>query len=204
MNHSSTPDACGERHAIGGHRRPRRGTSMLCDRHQRLRLPPSCSCRRDCVQRRERCVWTQRTPPIWSHSPQCAECDHVGGRAWVRPVRRRRWTQFCGIERGRFRRMPDGDRRTRRATSHPCFYYARTTDSRRSPPRPTTVVSKRFYNYFSYRSLRCDRVSHAVRLRASWCGAALQEHTRRTIPPLQSAQRTRGNAAPRRCPPNVL
>jgi len=90
---------------------------MLCDLHQRLRLPPSCSCRRDCVQRRERCVWTQRTPPIWLHSPQCAECNHVGGRAWVRPVRRRRWTQFCGIERGRFRRMPDGDRRTRRATS---------------------------------------------------------------------------------------
>ena len=117
MNHSSTPDACGERHAIGGHRRPRRGTSMLCDLHQRLRLPPSCSCRRDCVQRRERCVWTQRTPPIWLHSPQCAECNHVGGRAWVRPVRRRRWTQFCGIERGRFRRMPDGDHRTRRATS---------------------------------------------------------------------------------------
>lgn len=56
-----------------------------------------------------------------------------------------------------------------------------TRDSRRSPPRPTTVVSKRFYNYFSYRSLRCDRVSHAVRLRASWCGAALQEHTRRTM-----------------------
>ena len=115
MNHSSTPDACGERHAIGGHRRRRRGTSMLCDLHQRLRLPPSCSCRRDCVQRRERCVWTQRTPPIWLHSPQCAECNHVGGRAWVRPVRRRRWTQFCGIERGRFRRMPDGDHRTRRA-----------------------------------------------------------------------------------------
>ena len=42
VNHSSTPDACGERHAIGGHRRPRRGTSMLCDRHQRLRLLPSC------------------------------------------------------------------------------------------------------------------------------------------------------------------
>ena len=37
-----------------------------------------------------RCVWTQRTPPIWSHSPQCAECDHVGGRPWVRPV--------CGVE----------------------------------------------------------------------------------------------------------
>ena len=117
MNHSSTPDACGERHAIGGHRRPRRGTSMLCDLHQRLRLPPSCSCRRDCVQRRERCVWTQRTPPIWLHSPQCAECNHVGGRAWVRPVRRRRWTQFCGIERGRFRRMPDGDHSARRETS---------------------------------------------------------------------------------------
>ena len=117
MNHSSTPDACGERHAIGGHRRRRRGTSMLCDRHQRLRLPPSCSCRRHCGKATARCVWTQRTPPIWSHSPQCAECDHVGGRAWVRPVRRRRLPQFCGIERGRFRRMPDGDRRTRRETS---------------------------------------------------------------------------------------
>ena len=117
MNHSSAPDACGERHAIGGHRRPRRGTSMLCDRHQRQRLPPSCSCRRDCGKATARCVWTQRTPPIWSHSPQCAECDHVGGRAWVRPVRRRRWTQFCGIERGRFRRMPDGDHRERRETS---------------------------------------------------------------------------------------
>jgi hypothetical protein len=139
VNHSSTPDACGERHAIGGHRRPRRGTSMLCDLHQRLRLPPSCSCRRDCVQRRERCVWTQRTPPIWLHSPQCAECNHVGGRAWVRPVRRRRWTQFCGIERGRFRRMPDGDRRTRRATSPvpwmispPAFYGLGEARGRRS------------------------------------------------------------------------
>ena len=117
VNHSSTPNACGERHAIGGHRRRRRGTSMLCDRHQRQRLPPSCSCRRDCNEATDRCVWTQRTPPIWSHSPQCAECDHVGGRPWVRPVRRRASLQFCGIERGRFRRMPDGDRRTRRATS---------------------------------------------------------------------------------------
>ena len=127
VNHSSALDACGERHAIGGHRRPRRGTSMLCDRHQRQRLPPSCSCRRHCVQRRERCVWTQRTPPIWLHSPQCAECNHVGGRAWVRPVRRRRWTQFCGIERGRFRRTPDGDHRTRRATS---LYMAQTWPGR--------------------------------------------------------------------------
>ena len=65
----------------------------------------------------DRCVWTQRTPPIWSHSPQCAECDHVGGRPWVVRVRRRASLQFCGIERGRFRRMPDGDRRTRRETS---------------------------------------------------------------------------------------
>ena len=118
MNHSSTPGACGERHAIGGHRRPRRGTSMLCERHQRLRLPPSCSFRRDCGKATARCVWTQRTPPIWLHSPQCAECNHVGGRPWVRPVRRPASSQFCGIERGRFRRMPDGDHRTRRATSH--------------------------------------------------------------------------------------
>ena len=117
MNHSSTPDACGEWHAIGGHRRRRRGTSMLCDRHQRQRLPPSCTCLRDCDEATGRCVWTLRTPPTWSHSPQCAECDHVGGRVWVRPVRRRRLPKDCGIERGRFRRMPDGDRRTRRATS---------------------------------------------------------------------------------------
>ena len=128
VNHSSTPDACGERHAIGGHRRRRRGTSMLCDRCQRLRLPPSCSCRRHCVQRRERCVWTQRTPPTWSHSPQCAECDHVGGRAWVRPVRRRRLPQFCGIERGRFRRMPDGDHRTRRGETSPLSKSPRFRD----------------------------------------------------------------------------
>jgi hypothetical protein len=141
VNHSSTPDACGERHAIGGHRRPRRGTSMLCDLHQRLRLPPSCSCRRDCVQRRERCVWTQRTPPIWLHSPQCAECNHVGGRAWVRPVRRRRWTQFCGIERGRFRRMPDGDRRTRRATSL-TLYTHRTLYCKKQERSMKTVTDR--------------------------------------------------------------
>ena len=64
-------------------------------------------------QATDRCSWTQRTPPIWSHSPQCTECDHVGGRVWVGRVRRRRWTKDCGIERGRFRRMPDGDHRTR-------------------------------------------------------------------------------------------
>jgi len=92
---------------------------MLCDRHQRQRLPPSCSCRRDWDEATGRCVWTLRTPPIWSHSPQCAECDHVGGRVWVGRVRRPASSQFCGIERGRFRRMPDGDHRTRRATSQP-------------------------------------------------------------------------------------
>ena len=31
--------------------------------------------------RRRRCGWTQKMQPIWSHSPQCAECDHVGGTA---------------------------------------------------------------------------------------------------------------------------
>ena len=118
VSHSSTPDACGERHAIGGHRRRRRGTSMLCDRHQRLRLLPSCRLCETFGQATDRCGWTQRTPPIWSHSPQCAECDHVGGRVWVGRVRRRRWTKDCGIERGRFRRMPDGDHSARRATSH--------------------------------------------------------------------------------------
>ena len=117
VNHSSAADACAEWHAIGGHRRPRRGTSMLCDRHQRQRLPPSCSCRRDCGKATGRCGWTQRTPPIWLHSPQCAECNHVGGRPWVVRVRRRASLQFCGIERGRFRRMPDGDHRPRRETS---------------------------------------------------------------------------------------
>jgi hypothetical protein len=39
----------------------------------------------------------------------CAECDHVGGRPWVVRVRRSASLQFCGIDRGRFRRMPDGD-----------------------------------------------------------------------------------------------
>ena len=33
-----------------------------------------------CIEATARCGWTQKTPPIWSHSPQCAECDHVGGR----------------------------------------------------------------------------------------------------------------------------
>ena len=116
-NHSSTPDACGERHAIGGHRRPRRGTSMLCDRQSApapaAKLPP----RRDCNEATDRCGWTLRTPPTWLHSPQCAECNHVGGRVWVGRVRRPASLQNCGIERGRFRRMPDGDYRTRRATS---------------------------------------------------------------------------------------
>ena len=90
---------------------------MLCDRHQRQRLLPSCRLCETFGKATDRCVWTLRTPPTWSHSPQCAECDHVGGRVWVRPVRRRRLPKDCGIERGRFRRMPDGDRRTRRATS---------------------------------------------------------------------------------------
>jgi hypothetical protein len=118
VNHSSTPDACGEWGAIGGHRRPRRGTCMLCDRHQRLRLPPSCSPLRDCDEATDRCVWTQMTPPMWLHSPQCAECNHVGGRLWVGRVRRPASSQNCAIETCRFRRMPDGDRRTRRETSH--------------------------------------------------------------------------------------
>ena len=63
------------------------GTSMLCDRHQRLRLLPSCRLCETFGQATDRCGWTQRTPPIWSHSPQCAECDHVGGRVWVGRVR---------------------------------------------------------------------------------------------------------------------
>lgn len=75
------------------------------------------------------------------------------------------------------------------------------------PDHSKAVVSKRFYNYFSYRSLRCDRVSHAVRLRAHH-GAALRCKSTLDVPcdtaSLQSAQRTRGNAAPHRCPPNVL
>ena len=90
---------------------------MLCDRHQRLRLLPSCRLCETFGKATDRCVWTLRTPPIWLHSPQCAECNHVGGRVWVRPVRRRRLPKDCGIERGRFRRMPDGDYRTRRETS---------------------------------------------------------------------------------------
>ena len=117
VNHSSTPDASGERHAIGGHRRPRRGTSMLCDRHQRLCLLPSCRLCETCGKATDRCGWTLRTPPRRYHSPQCAEWYHVGGRVWVGRVRRRRLPQDCGIERGRFRRMPDGDYRTRRETS---------------------------------------------------------------------------------------
>ena len=36
------------------------------------------SFRGDCGKATARCGWTQKTPPIWSHSPQCAECDHVG------------------------------------------------------------------------------------------------------------------------------
>ena len=36
-----------------------------------------CSFRGDCGKATARCGWTQKTPPIWSHSPQCAECDHV-------------------------------------------------------------------------------------------------------------------------------
>ena len=60
--------------AIGGHRRPRRVTSMLCDRCQRLRLPPSCSPAAETVARLQlaRCVWTQRTPPIYSHTRRSA------------------------------------------------------------------------------------------------------------------------------------
>jgi hypothetical protein len=119
-NHSSTPDVSGERHAIGGHRRPRRGTSMLCDRHQRLCLLPSCRLCETCGKATDRCGWTLRTPPRRYHSPQCAEWYHVGGRVWVGRVRRRRLPQDCGIERGRFRRMPDGDHRTRRETSLLC------------------------------------------------------------------------------------
>ena len=81
VNRSSTPDFRGEQHAIGGHRRPRRGTSMLCDRHQRLRLLLSCRLCETCGKATDRCGWTLRTPPIWLHSPQCAECNHVGGRS---------------------------------------------------------------------------------------------------------------------------
>ena len=55
---------------------------MLCDRHQRLRLLPSCRLCETFGKATDRCVWTLRTPPTWSHSPQCAECDHVGGRVW--------------------------------------------------------------------------------------------------------------------------
>ena len=164
MNHSSALDACGERHAIGGHRRRRRGTSMLCDRHQRQRLPPSCSCRRHCVQRRERCVWTQRTPPIWLHSPQCAECNHVGGRAWVRPVRRRRWTQFCGIERGRFRRMPDGDHRTRRETS-PRARPAPPEEATAGLRRRTHTCTHAILNMRSGTPVVCGRRLRSSRLR---------------------------------------
>ena len=142
MNHSSTPDACGERHAIGGHRRPRRGTSMLCDRHQRQRLPPSCTCLRDWDEATDRCVWTLRTPPIWLHSPQCAECNHVGGRPWVRPVRRPASSQFCGIERGRFRRMPDGHRRTRRETSHVACVRPRDHARDTRPDRASTGLER--------------------------------------------------------------
>jgi hypothetical protein len=138
VNHSSALDACGERHAIGGHRRRRRGTSMLCDRHQRQRLPPSCTCLRDWDEATDRCAWTQRTPPIWSHSPQCAECDHVGGRPWVVRVRRPASSQFCGIERGRFRRMPDGDHRTRRETSQrTALAKTRAGEHANRPTHPT-------------------------------------------------------------------
>jgi hypothetical protein len=158
VNHSSTPDACGERHAIGGHRCRRRGTSMLCDRHQRQRLLPSCRLCETFGKATDRCVWTLRTPPTWSHSPQCAECDHVGGRVWVRPVRRRRLPKDCGIERGRFRRMPDGDRRTRRETSQtpvaeaPPGAARRRCDAHRPPCRPRC-------------SLRCARPESAPRRR---------------------------------------
>ena len=91
-----------------------------------------------CGKATARCAWTQRTPPIWSHSPQCAECDHVGGRVWVGRVRRRRWTQYCGIERGRFRRMPDGDHRTRRETSQrTALAKTRAGEHANRPTHPT-------------------------------------------------------------------
>ena len=75
---------------------------MLCNRHQRQRLLPSCRLcethfwqgyRSLCLDHGLGMVWTLRTPPTWSHSPQCAECDHVGGRLWVGRVgvRRRRF-----------------------------------------------------------------------------------------------------------------
>ena len=64
-----------------------------------------CSFRGDCGKATARCGWTQKTPPIWSHSPQCAECDHVGGRSWRWPWRRPAAPQDCANAKGSFRRM---------------------------------------------------------------------------------------------------
>ena len=68
------------------------------------------------------------------------------------------------------------------------------------PDHSKAVVSKRFYNYFSYRSLRCDRVSHAVRLRAHH-GAALRCKSTLDVPcDTASTERTE-NARQRRTAP---
>lgn len=68
------------------------------------------------------------------------------------------------------------------------------------PDHSKAVVSKRFYNYFSYRSLRCDRVSQAVRLRAHH-GAALRCKSTLDVPcDTASTERTE-NARQRRTAP---
>ena len=50
-----------------------------------------------------RCGWTQKTPPIWLQSPQCADCNHVGGRSWRWPWRRPAAPQDCAHAKGSFR-----------------------------------------------------------------------------------------------------
>ena len=63
---------------------------MLCDRHQRPRLPPSCSFRRDCNEATDRCVWGLRGRRLYGHTRRSAlsVTMQVAGRGSDR----------CGVE----------------------------------------------------------------------------------------------------------